>query len=477
MKKRYYVLLFIVAVLFVILNSLGTIFYGFNGNIDSCIFNTIGKYWSEGYLPYISLYDHKGPLIFFINMLSWKFFNCERGILLFQVISVFSSLVFLMKIAMLKLGNIKKSIAFTVLTLGYLVITYFGGNMTEEYCLPFLIATMYFNLKYLKNYTENKIVKHSMKHAFFYGISFSVCFLTRLTNSISILIGIIVITFILIKKKEYKEIIKNALCFIGGFLMLTIPFVVYFTYNNAFYEFLDATLLFNIKYASKSASWLLKENLLTQIVKFLIYFFPSYCMIPIGYSKIKKGHKEVGIYYILLGIFEVLLFASNRMFRHYGTIILPNFLIILLEIEALKLKSIIKKTIYATVIFVSLFCCVVFAKNQLKKTFRTDLYDNVILSLNSEDKNSFIMWNGNVEIYEYYNIKPYYKYFVTQDWHASFSDEISKDMYNTFYSGDVKYILFVGDIQNSLIRDVINERYEIVKSVENLNLYRIKYDE
>ena len=38
---------------------------------DSAIFQTIGKYWAQGSVPYRDLFDHKGPLIFFIDMLGY----------------------------------------------------------------------------------------------------------------------------------------------------------------------------------------------------------------------------------------------------------------------------------------------------------------------------------------------------------------------------------------------------------------------
>ena len=38
---------------------------------DSAMFQTIGKYWAQGYLPYVDLFDHKGPLIFFINAVGY----------------------------------------------------------------------------------------------------------------------------------------------------------------------------------------------------------------------------------------------------------------------------------------------------------------------------------------------------------------------------------------------------------------------
>ena len=54
---------------------------------DSAMFQTIGKYWVEGYLPYVDLYDHKGPMIFFINALGYGL-GGRNGVYIIQVLSI-----------------------------------------------------------------------------------------------------------------------------------------------------------------------------------------------------------------------------------------------------------------------------------------------------------------------------------------------------------------------------------------------------
>ena len=37
--------------------------------LDQSMFSIIGEGWSQGCLPYVDLWDSKGPIIFFVNML------------------------------------------------------------------------------------------------------------------------------------------------------------------------------------------------------------------------------------------------------------------------------------------------------------------------------------------------------------------------------------------------------------------------
>ena len=64
---------------------------------DSAIFQTIGKYWAQGSVPYRDLFDHKGPLIFFIDMLGY-WLHGRAGILVPQTVSLAATLFFLYKL-------------------------------------------------------------------------------------------------------------------------------------------------------------------------------------------------------------------------------------------------------------------------------------------------------------------------------------------------------------------------------------------
>ena len=52
---------------------------------DSAIFSYVGKRWAEGCVPYVDYFDHKGPLIFFIDCVGqYVFPNGFLGIWLIE---------------------------------------------------------------------------------------------------------------------------------------------------------------------------------------------------------------------------------------------------------------------------------------------------------------------------------------------------------------------------------------------------------
>ncbi len=479
MKKNIYVVLLFFAILFILTHSYSTIYNYGSENSDSAIFSAIGKFWAEGKIPYTDLFDHKGPIIFFINMLGWKIFNCVQGILLFQIISMFFLMVFLYKIASLEIQGNKKKILFTVLTVFFLTLTYGTGNQTEEYCLPFLAGTIYFTLKYIKNYLNNNISEHNCKYAFFYGISFAICFLTRLTNAISICASILTILIILIKNKNIKNIVLNVVFFILGFLILFLPFAIYFIMHNAFNEFLYGTILYNFQYAiaTDSSKLVQNGNIAKSIIKYIVYFFPSYIIFIASAINIKKKRNIYGIFYIFLGIFETLLFIKLNTYKHYAIVTIPNVLIVLIEIEKLRISKLYKYIIYVLCVIIALMGLIIHYKNFKKGIPDYSVYDKLMLQIPKEERDSFIAFNINDyrRVYEHYNICPYYKYFVLQDWQASMSKELYEEMYDTFNNGNVKWILFVGNIEDTFISDILNRRYILIgeenNKLENMYLY------
>ena len=66
---------------------------------------------------------------------------------------------------------------------------------------------------------------------------------------------------------------------------------------------------------------------------------------------------------------------------------------------------------------------------------------------------------------------PCYKYFVIQEWHASFSLTVKNDIKKTFLEGNAKWILTEGDTPT--IQDVLDRRYFLVAQKDTYKLYSI----
>ena len=111
-------------------------------DVDYTIFQYFGERMRAGLLPYRDIYDHKPPLIFYLNWLGLTLGNGSRwGIWALQYTAVASAALIGFNALRKVYGNYVGWLA----SAAFLVNLYFvheGGNLTEEYALPFQFAAL-----------------------------------------------------------------------------------------------------------------------------------------------------------------------------------------------------------------------------------------------------------------------------------------------------------------------------------------------
>ena len=112
-------------------------------NIDYSIFQYVGERIREGQLPYRDVFDHKPPLIFYLNALGLALGGGSRwGIWALQLVAVGSAgLLGFCRAAACRLGCYPAWLAAAGFLLN-LVFVHEGGNLTEEFALPFQFAAI-----------------------------------------------------------------------------------------------------------------------------------------------------------------------------------------------------------------------------------------------------------------------------------------------------------------------------------------------
>ena len=474
-----YILLSLMAIFYILIFSTTTSpFLGEPFAGDSAMFLTIGKYWAKGHLPYVSLWDSKGPIIFFINAIGYFLTDSNLGVFFLQIIGLIVSEVFLYKIYNIVFEK-ELSLGLTVVTLAVMLIDY-DGNSTEEYLLPLIIIAFYFVVCWIYKYYRENIIEHNPLHAFFYGFTFTFCLLTRLTNAVGLCAAIFVIVIVLSIKQKWINLLKNAVMFIGGALVLLLPFVIYFYLHGILYEALYGTLLYNLDYMGHS-SLAYSTSSLYSILQIMIGY--SYgivlCLLGVFEVFILKKRITAGWVWSVVGFLTTLwLFRSNG-YLHYGLVAIPYFPIIIVEIKQIlfevemgKIKEIFLRYITIVYLIICLIGSVFSIKGTLIEYYNTifvgevrmckEAEQEVISMIPESELDSFIAYNTNPGIYLQLDIKPYYRFFTMQDWAASRSQTLEKLLVNTFAEGDVKWVFVEGSPDETLIREVLEDRYMCV---------------
>lgn len=436
-----YILFMITAFLFLLVFSCNTSpltnYYGG----DSPIFILMGKMFIAGKIPYVEFFDHKGPTLIFIEAIGLKLTNNDRlSIFILQVVNLFVTQIFIYKIANTFLPHLI-SMGVVMLTLLAFSFTIQGGNLTEEWSLPYLFLCLLIVIR-LDNYS---IAKQKIYFTII-GMSASILFWMRLNNMGVICACLLFIVLIALKDKIWTQIYNLMWWTTIGFLCISIPIIIYFTYIGAFSEMIYASFIFNLKYVGynmESQAFNLKDifkrglSLLVLTIGVVFYY--------------KQYHN-----YKMLVLSICLLFAGfcstyiGPKYFHYMTLNLPLFSLGIIQIFALQKEWLLKRSnniFVFTSCLLLLFGYTFYKKNQAQYIAEKD---SSLFIQNSKDiadkipitqKSSIFAYNIPPEFWLIIDEFPTYKYFATQEWHGEHDKSILKEINSLIQTQHIQWII------------------------------------
>src|SRR3990167_707243 len=229
MKKVLFILILVVVVL--LPNSP---YFRRQVSEDSGMFMYHGQKILQGSVPYRDTWEHKGPVILYVNALGLLIGGGSVwGIWLIEVAGIAFSVLLMIEVLRL---DYKRIALFAVpLFLFALVFVLDGGNLTEEYYLVAQALAVYL---YVYARPRNKWVRF-----LFLGALAAAGFFLR-QNLIGVFVAIAVWEIISIKK------IPSVLLMASGFVAVSCVIVVYFYLNESLPQFFDGFVRFNLVYSS-----------------------------------------------------------------------------------------------------------------------------------------------------------------------------------------------------------------------------------
>ena len=480
----------ILCLLLLVSSALGTALFSpstsplFTGyGYDSAMFQTIGKYWTQGYLPYADLFDHKGPVIFFINALGYLL--GERvGVFILQVCSCFISELLAYATLRRCMGkNASMALAFLLPLL--LVMNWQEGNTTEEYILPLLFACYYLMLRWLED-RESGRDEHKPTWAFIYGLCFGFALMSRVTNALGVCVGVAFISAYLAVMRKWKNLLKNSLFFILGVLSLVLPFCIYFWYHGDLYEMWYGTLLFNFKYFSSSG--MERPEGLVALLSAVRTYFTGWCLVAAAVWSLAaaKGKRFDACFWLAISLVNTLFIYTLNNYAHYGIVLMPFFYLALILMN----RTDYGKHIGAAASFFAFAMLALLLASSGLKAYKSltvyvppqayedivdygDDYSELVSMVPEEDRDSFVAFNCYRSLYLENDIRPAFRFFVLQQWMISNSPELEKQMTMEFNEADIKWVLsFEPDGANGYVREMLGDDYVCVAGTEH-QAYRL----
>lgn len=469
------------SLLFITIFSTSTSILGNVPSFDSSIFQIIGKGWTEGILPYTGLWDHKGPLIFFINAVGFWLCHSNVGIFIIQVVCLTITTYFTLSFYGRYFSD-KQSFTYTLASLAFLSICTEGGNSLEEYILPLLMPAFFYMYEWTQRWTNHQDISHHHRYAFLYGLVLAFSFLTRLTNALGICLGALIIAIVLVQHRKYKKLLKNILFFFAGFVVLALPFIGYFYSKGALYEMLYGTITYNIGYTVHSSAGF--DSILD-----VIYFLPAYssCIFLIIVSIITiscdSQRKQSGYFWLIISGLNLFFFINSFKYNHYAIITLPYLCIGIVEMKynlsktkVISLKRIIRYSMVCFFIFISLGLF-----REIYQVIR--VYNNRSQDIEAcrtisermldQKKDSFIAYNISPSLYIHLGITPACRYFFNQDWLIRNNEDIKPKVIEALDNANVKWILVDTKIWNRDVRRMLSTKYTIYDQYNEYTLLRL----
>ena len=331
----------LVALLYVTFFSVSTSPLYVNEGMDSAIFKSMGLAMTQGKVPYVDLFDHKGPVLYFINALGQWIWQGRLGIFLLQIIAASISFIYLYKTTRLFLNGIQ-SVAIMVVSLFLFSGFYQSGNLCEEWILAFISPCLFL---LLSDIVHGELKHVSPLYGFIYGICFGLAFFIRPNDALAILGGALLGTICyawFVKKENIIRICCDILAFLCGFVVVCIPIYVYFAYHHAINDFIYGLFVHNSLYSDGIKGILLSYKK----VAYILVWFVLWSMIW------KTPYRRILFVVIPICIFQFLVMGS-RVFPHY--LIDYIILFILLGVFLIQLKD-----THALLWYCALLYCVTF---------------------------------------------------------------------------------------------------------------------
>ena len=216
-------------------------------NSDAQLFAYFGFQWRHGHIPYVEIWDNKPPGIFAVNALVFYLF--PKSFVALAVVEAIYNLGFIGTVYLLmrqwggpamvaSLATASVSIASNLLHYHY------GGNMTEVYLLWPATLSMYFFSKAEPSFQGPWVLLAgfcSGAAALFKPVGLSPL-LAQETFVFLLWAGC--------RGVSGQRLLASGLANGAGALIAWIPFAIYFWGHNAFGEFVDASLTYNLYYAA-----------------------------------------------------------------------------------------------------------------------------------------------------------------------------------------------------------------------------------
>lgn len=212
---------------------------------DNAMYLTMGTALARGSAPYTEIFDHKGPLLFLLQMLPQAVSGgySLTAVFIQETLVLFACLMMMRAIAKeLDVCPWAAQLVYMAMTCAFMD----GGNLTEEYANLPAICAIYLSIRYFgREEPEDKLFLPAMGM----GVCAMAAFMLRANNMLPIAALVLVLAVGLLITRRYAQLGQCAGGFVTGMLAVTVPIALWLAAKGALREAWYGAIIHNMMYA------------------------------------------------------------------------------------------------------------------------------------------------------------------------------------------------------------------------------------
>ena len=488
--KSFIISIPILAVVMLVCAGFTSPLYPHYNGLDSSMFLITAKGLLSGKIAYVDLFDHKGPVFFWMESLGYAM-GGRTGVWILQFLFALLDLYLIGKISRLFDSN---SFWPSICFFAAFFYLFSHGNLTEEFSMPLILLGLYFELRFLVS--DQK--KHPPVLALLYGFLIGILAFIRVNNSVILCALILCIAIILIHNREWKNLVCNFIAGVIGIAIVSIPVCAYFAHYGALNDMLYATFLHNLVYAKNSTH----DSILSKrILHYLVMYLPGvFAFLVYG----RRWHTTRKRVYLSLAAATVITYAMllySNVNMHYFMLGLPLFSVsgaVLLQGDneqrsigesfrylkgtVIKNDGKIQKMVAAFAALIGIYACLSLysACAPVYKTYLTDIayaqYHQIresVKQIPEDERNSVIGFGVLADFYVHAEIVPCYKYYTLQRWMTTDENDIYGQFMDYVRHEQPLWIVTRPEEDDSEIKSILDSSYTLVTTDDYAYYYRL----
>nr|WP_027871098.1 hypothetical protein [[Eubacterium] cellulosolvens] len=449
-----------------------------NTYTDSSVYTYIGHVMKDGGMPYLDAFDHKGPVLYLIELLGLTIHR-NIGIWFLEILSLAIGLFYTYRCARLYgCGRVSSCVTVFVTTLSLASFFFDGGNIEEEYAFPLLMISLFCFLKY---FLTDRISRVELTAC---GAAFAAVCLIRVNMAglwFILCLGVIVDC---VKQRKANKLPKLILYFLLGTVVVSLPVLVWLIRNHAFFAFVEDYLKFNFAYSTGHGSIRIFQSM-----NGFLKDTPVLIGIPVTTWFCLRERKLTDILCLICYPVSLLLLClSGHYFFHYGLLLCPLFAWTTARaLSFVEQNRTVQKRKWTYALTLSLAVCMLFNStflsiagyiaDPIRDVEKQPMVKTIVneVTANTEDDDAIsVMGNCNI-IYLLSGRSSVSKYSY-QDPIAAVSPEILNEYLMDLQSLKAKMLIvdstcsFYDSVKNE-IKKVTDKNYRLLDRVEQMEVY------